>query len=388
MRSVHCCTTCQHFTIRLRWYASCKLGCVNPTCLSRPAVVHLEYRCTKQQRQLHSRRLLSLVFRATIGFALCLPALLLDRVQAIAAQPSRPEPAAYGGHTAAEWIERLESPDIQARWYAAYALGQLGSDAREAVEPLMRILEDQREYEYVRGSAAWALGRIGLPEAKPAVPLLIETLSSRHVSVRRYACWALARLAPAADEAVPRLRRLLADEDAQVRIRAAAALWAIAEQPEAVALLRETIRRGGPDGCVAAELLGRMPAGEAVTSLLVEALNMPDEELRQTAAWALAQQGPRVLDALEAPLAAEQPATRRAAVEALGLLGSAGMERLIRTLEDPSAEVRAAAARELGRLGPEASQAEPALVKVLGDSEAAVREAAAWALKQLRTGRE
>ncbi len=293
-------------------------------------------------------------------------------------------PATYRGRSAAEWVEQLVSPEIQARWYATYALGQIGPAAGEAVEPLMRILEDQREYEYVRGGAAWALGGIGLPGASPAVPLLIETLSSRHLSVRRNAPRALARLAPAARGAVPRLRELLADEDAQVRIEAAGALWVIDRQPEPLSLLRETIRRGGPHGCAAVRMLGRMEPVAETTALLVQTLGAPDDEVRGTAAWALAQKGPDVLAALQAPLAAPDMPTRQAAVEVLGYLGAPAVGLLRRALMDQAAEVRAAGARELGRLGPEARQAEPALIDALSDRETEVRRAAAWALRRVR----
>jgi len=292
--------------------------------------------------------------------------------------------ATYRGRSVQQWVEQLASPDIQTRWYATYALGQLGPGAEAAVEPLMRILENQREYEYVRGGAAWALGRIGLPAAGPAVPLLIDTLSSRHLSVRRNAPWALAQLAPAAGDAVPRLRELLADEDIGVRLRAAAALWVIDKQPKALAALRETVRGGGADACAALEMLGHIEPAAATNALLIEALAAPDAEVRRTAAWALAQQGPDVLPALEGPLGAADVATRRAAVEVLGYLGPAAVETLVRVLTDQAAEVRMAGARELGRLGPVARCAESALVKSLSDTDAGVRHTAAWALRRLR----
>ncbi len=293
-------------------------------------------------------------------------------------------PAAYRGRSAAQWVEQLSSPDIQARWYAAYALGQIGPAAAEAVGPLARLLQDQREYEYVRGAAAWALGRVGLPAARSAVPLLIETLSSRHLSVRRNAPWALARLAPAAQDAVPRLRRLLGDEDALVRIQAAGALWLTDQQPEALSVLRETVRRGGTEACEAVSMLGQMEPGAETTALLIDALGARDEEVRRTAAWALAQQGSDVLPVLQAPLAAPEPATRQAAVETLGYLGPAAVAPLSRALTDQAAEVRSTAARELGRLGPGAKNAEPALVQALGDSDVQVQRMAAWALRRLR----
>lgn len=307
---------------------------------------------------------------------------------ALAAHAAEAPPATYRGRSAAQWIEQLAAPDIPARWYAAYALGQLGSAAAGAVEPLMGILQDQREYEYVRGATAWALGRIGLPGAEPAVPLLIETLSSRHLSVRRNAPRALGRLGPAARQAVPRLRALLADEDAAVRIEAAGALWLIDRAPEALSALRDMVGRGDAQACDTVRVLGQMPPAPETTALLVAALGARDEEVRATAAWALAQQGPEVIAALAVPLSAPEPATRQAAVETLGYLGPAAVGPLGHALRDQAAEVRAAAARELGRLGPAAKDAEPALVEALGDSDVQVQRMAAWALGRVRAKRD
>jgi len=295
------------------------------------------------------------------------------------------QPARYRARTVGEWIEQLDSPDVQSRWYAAYALGQLGPQAAEAVEPLMRILENKREHEYVRGSAAWALGEIGLPAAERAVPLLIDTLSSRHVSVRRYAPWALGRMAPAAGPAVPKLRELLQDVDPQVRLRAAAALWLIAESPDALRVLDQMIQRGGPVAYTATELLGRMPAAPATTDLLLKALQSREAELRRTAAWALARQGDQTLEVLGPALRSDEPATRLAAVEALGMTGPAAVKQLVEMLHDGAGEVRASAARELGRLGPQARAARAALEQALNDPDAAVRQSAAWALRRIRS---
>jgi len=102
----------------------------------------------------------------------------------------------------------------------AYALGQIGPEAAEAVGPLSEIVADKYGHEYVRGGAAWALGRMG-PGAEPAVGRLIETLESnpRPVgSVRRNVPLALGSIGPAAKPAVPALVKLLDDEDAGVRV--------------------------------------------------------------------------------------------------------------------------------------------------------------------------
>ena len=103
----------------------------------------------------------------------------------------------WQGKTLPQWVEQLSGETDRVRWYAAYALGQIGPDAAVAVDPLCKLLADRAQYEYVRGAAAWALGRIG--DGSPqVVDLLIATLGSDHDSVRRNSARALGNLGPAA----------------------------------------------------------------------------------------------------------------------------------------------------------------------------------------------
>ena len=63
--------------------------------------------------------------------------------------------------------------------------------------------------------------------------------------------------------------------------------------------------------------------------------------------------------------------------------GEAFVQALTRAISDADFQVRRDAAHVLGKLGPKARAAEPALRKALKDEEAAVREAAAQALKRI-----
>ncbi len=58
-------------------------------------------------------------------------------------------------------------------------------------------------------------------------------------------------------------------------------------------------------------------------------------------------------------------------------------QRLIKALDDSNEDVRDGAAAALGKIGPKASSAVPALIKALGDSDAYVRNGAAIALKSM-----
>ena len=95
------------------------------------------------------------------------------------------EEPAYRGKTVSAWIAQLADEDVRARWYATYALGQIGPQAARAVEPLSKIVADKYGHEYVRGGAAWALGRIG-PGAEPAPPHA-ASVELRHKLRRRAA---------------------------------------------------------------------------------------------------------------------------------------------------------------------------------------------------------
>lgn len=293
-------------------------------------------------------------------------------------------PATYGGRPAADWIAQLASEDIAVRWHAAYALGQLGPAVPEAVDPLMKILENQREYEYVRGAAAWALGRIG-PRAEPAVGLLTSTLASKHLSVRRAAPTALGEIGTAAKSAEAALAKAMADEDPLVRVHAAAALWKVAQRPPAIATLIEAVRSDRAAAAPAAAALGeiRPPTGQIIAAL-VEGLHSSNEDTRRIAARALGQIGQAAVAELKKVVAETRPEVRRGAAQAFGWMGVAAMPELIAALQNSDTTVRRIAIGALGRLGAAAKPAESALTELLADQNPEIRAAAGLALRRIR----
>ncbi len=147
------------------------------------------------------------------------------------------------------------SPSV--RWSAAVALGKIGPDAKAAVPALIEALKD--ENSEMRRRVAVALGNIG-PDAKAAVPALIEALKDENKNVRDSAAVALGTLGPDAKAAVPVLIEALKDEGMVVRREAAGALGEIGPDAKAVvpaliaALKDEDWRVRGQ----AAEALGRI----------------------------------------------------------------------------------------------------------------------------------
>lgn len=127
-------------------------------------------------------------------------------------------------------IELLDDPNSQVRMGAAMYLGGFGTDARQGVPPLTKMLQSQRGGDRVW--AAYALGHIG-PEARSAVPILMDLLKDDDVHVRRNAASALGGIGAEAKIALPALIEALGDENGEVQEKAADALWKI--DPEAAA---------------------------------------------------------------------------------------------------------------------------------------------------------
>jgi HEAT repeat protein len=305
--------------------------------------------------------------------------------------------ATWQGKTVGQWAQQLAQEDLRAQWYAAYALGQIGAQAAPAVDSLVEILRDRRRDEYLRGCAAWALGRIG-SETRPfggsfpcptdgkVVELLTETLRSKHLSVRRNSPRALGRLGAAARPAVPTLLELLGDRDAEVRAAAAVAAWRIDRHPRAIRVLAEMTRRQqGPDAYQAVVALGQVASEtQHLVPVWVAALQHVDPDVRRAAARELGQVGPAATAALREALSDDDQEVRRRAVEALGWMGPAAVPTLIEALRNESTAARRAAARALGRLGRGAKSAESALIEGLRDPDQQVRRAAARALGEIR----
>lgn len=299
------------------------------------------------------------------------------------------DPSGYRGRTVGDWSKSLASEDVCQRWYATLALARIGPDASEAVEPLITLLEDRSQYEYVRAGAALALGRI---QAQPerVVPSLVETLDSELASVRRNSARALGRFGTQARSAVAQMLSSLERDDPVFRIDLAEALWRVARNERAIPFLTTQIRDPhAPGAFEAAEALGRLALEDvnAAAPALTEALGAENADVARSAARSLGRAGTSVLPQLAKAMESDRVGVRRRAVEAYAWMGPPGAPGMIAALGDPDSSVRRAAARGLGRLGPEVAAAEPALVRAVNDSDALVRATAAAALKSLGSAR-
>ena len=255
------------------------------------------------------------------------------------------------------------------RTVALRILEQFGPSAAEAAPALADLLGDSAME--VRLAAAEVLAKVGAG-ARPAVPALIRTLSDWSPAVRRSAARALAGVGPAAAHAVPTLLGLLADYDDGVRDACAAALGGIGEP--AVPLVAQVL--GERDLARFGRRAGfREEVDRLWRRLDVEgACPVPDSAWRDLT-WA-AREG----------LREQVEAVHQAAATALGRAGPAAVPAvpaLVQALSGASDPVGQAAARALGEIGPAARTALPHLAAVLVNGTPGVQKAAAEALARI-----
>ena len=295
-------------------------------------------------------------------------------------------------------VRALRDEDSNVRFHAIEALGRIGS--REGAHPLAAVAES-RDFD-VAFAALDALARIGEPSVAPRlVPLLDDALLQTAVVD------ALGALG--SGEATGPLARLLAEPGAPVAAIAAAiaalddrhrvashdadlvaGLARASISPPGTAALLNALRTARADErAPIVRLLGWLD-GEGIDEALARAMAEPAS--RAVAADALVRRGPRALAPLLAVISAEEKAdgatgdeedheTRRAAVAALGRLGSASAVPLLISLLDGAPDVAVVAAGALGHIGDR--RAFEALVARLEHPHAALRQVAVAALNSI-----
>ena len=235
--------------------------------------------------------------------------------------------------------------DDRTVYWACLVLGEVGPKAKDAVPALATALE--HKHPEVRHEAAYALRSIG-PDAKDAVPQLTKAMDDKQLAVRRSAALALGTIGPAAAEALPALQKHTQHEDELMTVNA---IWAVEKVKPDPNHLKT----------VAA------PA-------LIKFLKNKDKAVRQTAALGLLDlnPGPAIMvPAFSSAIQDEDPAVVSDMLSAIASLGAPAVPRLIKALEFPKARLRVV--EILGRIGPAASDAVPALVKYANDPDANIR---------------
>jgi HEAT repeat protein len=255
--------------------------------------------------------------------------------------------------------------DAQAAQVAASALSQLGPDA---LQPVLETWTKQESYN--RPGVIKAFSQFG-PKAKPAAPKLIEALASQDAQVRVLAANALRQIGT---EAVPSLEKALSRPDSRLRQTAAAVLSEIGPAAEnAIPALTRALR--DPDVQVrvqAAQSRWEVEHdADKVIAQLLEGLEENDVTLRRSSARLLVEIGrlpERIVPALRTAMKDSDSIVRVSAAACLGGIPGHGKETV--SVLGPALKNRALrfeAVEALGKAGPEAKDAIPALLGELHD---------------------
>jgi HEAT repeat protein len=221
------------------------------------------------------------------------------------------------------WEKAFQDADETTILNALDALTKLG-------KPAVPRLIDALKIEKCRAGVLYVLGRIG-PDAVAAVPQIIPLVEDKNERVAKEAILTLAAIGPGAKEAVPALIKAL-------------------EQSE------------NPNGPAAAFALGKIgPDAASAEEALVKQVDGKDKALALASAWALV---------------TVKPASEETAKKLVPML--------VASLSDATPLVRQGAADALGKLGPAAKEAVPALKNVAKmDADREVRATAIKALKAI-----
>jgi HEAT repeat protein len=254
----------------------------------------------------------------------------------------------------------------QAAYWACLVLARIGPDAKEAVPALTALIDDQRPE--VRREAILALAEIG-DAAAPAIPRILKALDDPHAKTA--AVFALGQFRKATGNAEAKIRQ---NVDSSDQVLDAVSLWALARlHPDDKKLIAqttqrlcETLKSENPRARqAAARALGSLKPGvEIVLPAMVKAFQGASEETIHDALDTLASFGSAAVPELIGALRFER--ARPYVVVLLGQQGAAAkpaVGALIKLLDDDNTDVRREAVLALGRIGPDARAAVPALIR-------------------------
>ncbi len=293
-------------------------------------------------------------------------------------------------------IEQLSARENAVRREAAYQIEKLGPAAKPAIPALIKALSDSDKQ--VWSTTIDTLANLG-PDAAEALPALIETLDSRNNRSGRdrdrrqilfRIAHALSRIGPVA---IPPLIEALKSDDGMARAGAAKALGGIGPNardaiPGLIANLRIDQPEERREMIDALALIGR----DAVPAL-GEALGSSEAVVRAGAALALAEIGQDALSlaakVADATARETDPTARAAlfgAIPKTGVEPTRAVELLLRGVKDDNAEVRHAAINAIYLLRSANDRLIPALVTLLRDPNPTLSERAAIVLGRLGPG--
>ncbi len=283
-------------------------------------------------------------------------------------------------------VDVLKQSDVNVRREAMMTLGSIRVATPQVINALTQQLTDRDSL--IRGPAAYSLGILG-PDANAAIPALHKVLEDKDNVVRTAAIWSLAHIEPKNEpvqkQARTALLALVGHERPLVRKTVAHVLAAdYANDPQVAAALVNMLLDSDEAVRIEAEQ-GVLRSGAAALPALDAALK--NDQLRPIVVRLLAPLGPQLQNLLPKFVASLQdtsPETRTSALVGIAAIGPAAktsVADVMRLLEsDKVAEVRRHAAFCLGRIGPGATSALPALKAQLSSTDPILSAASAWAI--------
>jgi HEAT repeat protein len=292
-------------------------------------------------------------------------------------------PKAVLGH-----VKALADKDVAVRQKAAWALWQIGADAKTATPALLVAVKDP--VPEMREMAAKALGTVseGTPDA---VPTLVEALQDPQAGVRATAALSLANiwLVDKRPERIEREHREAGGEGDK-RPSAATKERDAEEREREREHERERERKGSASDPLVPTLKPQsQPAAKAAIPTLTKILRDRDASVRAAAAKALGETGPLAEPAVGELISfLDKDRTNDERLEACLALGNIGpgakaaVPALAQSLlHDKALGVRVNTAGALGQIARDPEKAVPALVEAcLTDSEPEVRN---WCMGSL-----
>jgi HEAT repeat protein len=134
---------------------------------------------------------------------------------------SKKEEVTYQGKPLSTWIEMLEDTNPSTKLAAINAVGKIGPEAREAIPILVETIRETRNRDK-RMLLACNYALLGMGEE--IVPSMISLLKDDNWEMRRGSAWMLGKVGPDAKDAIPALTQALDDPNPAVRTKAAEAL--------------------------------------------------------------------------------------------------------------------------------------------------------------------
>lgn len=271
----------------------------------------------------------------------------------------RMQPRAFDRQVVPVLAAALDSTDAEVRYLAATSLGAFGAEAEPAIPAL------------IRSASRGAPTPVG--DAQDPVLAAAQTL------LKIMPTWDVAKPRPVTDgESFATLAKVFKSSRPEVRATVAAVLGRCEPRPETVPVLGESVR--DPDATVRTAALralhdigDRMPFVPPQT--LHAALEDESSHVRYWAAGALGHAGRGIDPFLPALIRhAEQdadPEVREVCADGIGAyikptaVTTAVVPVLIEALASPAQKMRCASCGMLGRFGPAATPAVPAIIRVL-----------------------